>query len=59
MPIRRFRAEPDIHKSIGTDDDVLVLAADARELLVNLQFRAARRLSLTPLLLKPPLTTVV
>ena len=40
MPRGGRRAEPDIHRTIGIDDDVLVLAAQAWELLVGLHHRA-------------------
>ena len=36
----RLRTEVDVHRAIGVDDEVLVLAADAGELLIRLQHRA-------------------
>src|SRR5271165_362863 len=40
MACWRRRAEPDVHRSVGVDDDVFLLTADGRELLVGLKFRS-------------------
>ena len=37
VPIRRGRAEPDVDRAVGVDDDTFLLAADAREPFVRLE----------------------
>src|SRR5579862_9201385 len=40
MTLRRGGAEPDIYRRVRVNDDALLLAADAGELLIRLQHRA-------------------